>query len=471
MHPAELAVRDRSRSRGESPQTVETTETSIHRRLEGDLFVLGHEGGHLVYAPLRGAVFRASEYAAGIAQKVIDGQSLTDDESRSRTTQHLRQLARMACEVPRPRNNHRGGFRHVTLLLTQACNLRCVYCYAGSDKSASHLSRAAMLGAVEHVLQNAAAAEDRRARVTYLGGGEPTVRWKHLVESVEFARALAAKLDVGLSISLVTNGTLLDEERASWVASQTNRVSVSTEILPDVQDRQRRYAGGGSTAEAVTRSIRLLLDHGATVGIRSTITNLNVTRMAEAVEYAGSHLKGCRSIHLEPMADGSFVAAGDVRPPGGEAFAEGFMQARRVGKALGIDVACSVSKSMRKAQARFCTGEFCVTPDGEVTACHRVSGEDDAGYGEFVYGGVGDGRVVLDISKFDVLRGINAHALPECGECYARWTCAGDCLALRAAQWKTVGGAPVRCELVRELTKRLLVEKVLENEESGPMGG
>src|SRR5262245_18767579 len=109
----------------------------------------------------------------------------------------------------------------VTLVLTHDCNLGCDYCFAGL-KSRRIMTDEVLARALE------LAFSDGSARVQLaLFGGEPLLEWHQLVRAVELARTQAALTNTELAISVTTNGTLVDDERARFLVDNDVFVAVS----------------------------------------------------------------------------------------------------------------------------------------------------------------------------------------------------------------------------------------------------
>jgi len=79
---------------------------------------------------------------------------------------------------------------------------------------------------------------------------------------------------------------------------------------------------------------------------------------------------------------------------------------------------CSVSKD-----------NFCLSADGNVTACFEAFGEDNPCAGAFFYGRpAADGMgYVFDQAVLDHLRAQAVENREYCRGCFAKWSCGGDC--------------------------------------------
>lgn len=76
---------------------------------------------------------------------------------------------------------------------------------------------------------------------------------------------------------------------------------------------------------------------------------------------------------------------------------------------------------------------FFVTVDGDVSSCLEVTDSKNPRAGTFVYGKIGDG-VEISKEKLTQLRARVVENLPYCNDCFAKYSCAGDCLAKVHAQ-------------------------------------
>jgi len=113
---------------------------------------------------------------------------------------------------------------------------------------------------------------------------------------------------------------------------------------------------------------------------------------------------------------------------------------------------CSVSKD-----------NFCLSADGNVTACFEAFGEDNPCAGAFFYGRpAADGMgYVFDQAVLDHLRAQAVENREYCRGCFAKWSCGGDCYY----KWMVATGGgefngTSRCHVIRELTKDQILEKI-----------
>ena len=457
----------RGRSTDVAPREVHTVLKGLSGQLElpakyaplaGDLFLLRDRSGVFLYSPLRRAVVEINEPAGRVLRDTPAPTGFPPAIDRV-----LERLAALPAGNPRLGNAHRDGFRNLVLLLTRGCNLACPYCFASSDRSWTTISRSSALEGIGMVLSDAAYRHHSSVRITFLGGGEPTAVWPLLCDVTESSEELARGLGVTVSFSLVTNGTLISAERAAWIAKHIAHTSVSTDVLPSIQNTQRPLRGELPSFFRMSQGIQHLLQHGVRPGLRATVTASGIRQMSDMVAFVYREWAGCDRLQLEPVATSSESDSLELDP---SLFVSEFMRARSFGKTLGIVVECSISRSLDRLRSRFCSGELCITPEARIVACHRISSERDRGFSSVQYGSLFGSGVELDVDKYESLRNINARTLPECQSCFCRWTCGGDCMALR---WMKDGDLqrPQRCDLVRALTVAILRESLQEKHSLG----
>lgn len=137
---------------------------------------------------------------------------------------------------------------YLRISLTDACNLRCVYCM---PEQMQFRPRAELLQDDEILTIAAAAAELGTTKIR-LTGGEPTVR----PGVVELVRRIAAIPSIG-EVAMTTNGLLLAELADPLAQAGLNRLNVSIDTLDAGQFRRitrwgdlRRVWDGIAAAEA-----------------------------------------------------------------------------------------------------------------------------------------------------------------------------------------------------------------------------
>lgn len=448
--------------------TQQTSSTSA-LKLNTEMTIFDHDDGTLlVHLPIRGYAFRAGCHSAPALRKLRAGKELTPSEAQTDVVAELNRIGALGYEQrPRPKTRALEQFEPVeaTLIFTETCNLGCTYCYASSlPGKTKPMSREIAKAAIDTVLDNATRTKKRLASIRYIGGGEPTIAWDLLQWVTEYVKQKAAEKDVRYFIRLITNGTLLSDDRVEWLANNIQFVTLSFDILPELQGRNRPFANGRSTQERMLKTINLLGKHGVQFHLRTTISSEGAARLVEMVEYVHKTTPCATSIRFEPMAEIGRSSEADVSKPRQQEFVDSFKAAYRLGQSLGIDVTCKMFTNYKRRSTRFCNAEFSVTPSGVVSACHRYSREEHDGYDLFKIGEFDGTKFNFDIDKINAIRFIDNDSFEDCKTCFARWSCASGCLSARVSSRGISKSGPL-CHLTRELLKFSIDEQLKKETE------
>lgn len=174
----------------------------------------------------------------------------------------------------------------VELTLTNACNLKCVYC---SDQElrekqgvSAHMDREVLFRLFDDLEVGGTKG------ITIEGGGEPSI-YPHFNEIVNYA------IDKGLAVGLITNGVkALDKDivrKLEWI-----RVSL------DASTPEEYYSlKGVDCFETVISNIEFYAQYCSTVGVGYVVTNQNLSQIEALV----SRLReiGASYIQLRPVVD------------------------------------------------------------------------------------------------------------------------------------------------------------------------
>jgi len=194
---------------------------------------------HLVVSNDKGSYFTIDDRLLPILHRLLEGKTPRQAvaftcgagtaDARRRLTELLTHIAlrRFLRSARAVEESTDGGMLH--WYVTNRCNLRCRHCYVSAGKPLPHgeMTTNKKLQAIQ-----AFAALHPRGEVTF-SGGEP------MTEPDLFAIMARAK-ELGLRISLFTNGTLITRENVNTVVALADLVQVSLDgATEDVNDSIR----------------------------------------------------------------------------------------------------------------------------------------------------------------------------------------------------------------------------------------
>lgn len=263
----------------------------------GDRVLLTNdEGDHAMLAPaefralLAGTLAPGTPLAAELLEKGFLAGGRTDEERAAR-------LARRKAFLSF------GPYLHV-LVTTLRCNQACVYCHAsrtgmasGEDMSPETADRAV-----------AVALESPSPELTFeFQGGEPLANFPVIRRVVERAKELNRGVHKTLHFSLVSNLSLMDDEKLEFILENGVQVCTSLDGPQDLHDANRPFAGASSHAETVRWMERLNEGYRARgldpelyhVEALLTVTRATLGRSRDVVdEYVR---RGLRALFVRPL--------------------------------------------------------------------------------------------------------------------------------------------------------------------------
>ena len=409
-----------------------------------DIHIIPMECGSLVYSPLRRAVFWANEEACQTIEAYLTGEIKTSEPTNSPVIKYLKQLEEVQVSIPE--QTSQGVSRNrLVILPTQICNLACTYCFASQAHSNQCIDKPILEKAYDYILKS----DNNEKYFSFIGGGEPMMTWNSLKWSFEYIFSHKSGSDK-VFIDITTNATLLNEDILSTIKKYGISITVSFDILKDMQDTQRPFKHKNkSSFDIIHRNIQMLDKNNVSYGIRSTITMKNVSLMPEMVQFVADNYPNLRKLHFEPVTD-------DVEEKFYQEYINYFFQARAIAKSCGIDLYNSTTKSIFNIREHFCNGELCLTPAGDIVACHRISSKNDSNFNRFCYGKITENGIHISQSKYQEFLHFSQTKSTQCQQCFAYWHCAGVCPMERATFNKKQ--LTFKCEFIRDIIKRTLLE-------------
>ena len=150
-------------------------------------------------------------------------------------------------------------------------------------------------------------------------------------------------------------------------------------------------------------------------------------------------------------------------------FISAYRQAQHEAKARGRDIQFSGAR-LGVLSPHFCgvtQDSFCLSTDGNVSACYEVFNQDQAFSERFFYGKPTKGEKGYEFNQelVDDLRGQTVDQRAYCKGCFAKWSCGGDCLnkALNVGKEEGFKGTD-RCHIIRELTKDQILHAIASSD-------
>jgi uncharacterized protein len=269
--------------------------------------------------------------------------------------------------------------------------------------------------------------------VLHFGSGEPLLHFELLKTLVREAQKRSAQQGIRLFFELTTNGTLVTQEIARFLAQNNFIVRVSCDGPAHLHNLNRPLKSGQGSYEDVIKGLNHLLDHMADrVTVNSVLTSGN--RLIELWEWA----KALNILHYHVIKVGA-EPENSVNLPSRdlisfredlEMITQEMFEELEMGRSP-MDYQ-PITKLVRRLMiplpiTRFCgvSGTYLgVASDGKVYPCFRHLGMTEYELGN-IFNGIDDEKRKEFLSN----EGAEVDHRPVCQTCWGRYLCGGGCYA------------------------------------------
>lgn len=179
-------------------------------------------------------------------------------------------------------SSSRPGTLSAWLHVTNACNMRCSYCYI--SKSSEHMADDIGERAVDAVIRSAIHSDFRRVHLKY-AGGEALLRLPQILILHDYALRQAEQYGLHLSATLLSNGAALLPRTIQQLKQRNIGVMISLDGIGADHDAQRPLLNGMGSFRLVDRAISRLLDHDLVPHINVTVSQRNLPGLPGLVAY------------------------------------------------------------------------------------------------------------------------------------------------------------------------------------------
>ncbi|HUU83760.1 MAG TPA: radical SAM protein [Phycisphaerae bacterium] len=308
-----------------------------------------------------------------------------------------------------------------TLLLTQACNLRCEYCYI--PKRDCTMSRSVAGKAVDFAFANTP--QEERIAIGFFGG-EPLLEFELLEAVTDLIENNPGYEQARVELSLVTNGTIFSDEIAEFLRARNIGFGISCDGPPFVQDLHRRFPDGSPTSAVVQDTIRRALQAFSYPTVNAVYDPRTLPHLPETVDYFTS--LGLRHIYLSPDLSAPWTAQDAARLPDlyrqvADRYVSHYLQ--RDPRFISL-IDSKITVILRGGyqpleRCRMGTGEFAFAPDGWVYPCERLIASGRNGH---CIGNIEEG-LQTDLRRCHLAPGGELN--PECRSCGLSGYCMNWC--------------------------------------------
>jgi His-Xaa-Ser system radical SAM maturase HxsB len=405
-----------------------------HREVGGKVLVTNTEGEFLLLTHDEFASFARGDVAKGtpLYTRLAERNFVRAEANSDLMLQRLRARKRFLSWGP---NLH-------IVVVTLRCNETCVYCHASrADMGATHTDMTPEVA--DATIDQIFATTSPDVTIEFQGG-EPLVAFDMVKRIVERARKKNETSGKRLEFTMVSNLSLMDEEKLAWLVENKVQICTSVDGPEHLHDKQRKLVGGSAHA-AATKWIRRINEAYVAMGLDPTLYHVEalLTTTRDALprwkEIVDTYVDlGCRALFLRPVDPFGFAdkTAPRVEYPRGE-----YLDFYRSAVDYMIDLNKRGVEILERFAAIFLTkilggedpnfldvrspcgagiGQIAYNYDGKIFTCDEGRMLHEMGDDAFLLGQVGETRY-RDVMSHETVRALaiasNLDAQPDCVNC------------------------------------------------------
>lgn len=350
-----------------------------------------------------------------------------------------------------------------TILLTWACNLRCVYCYEGAGEIRSKSLNAEESDSIVKYIKKLTNKVRPHNVSIMLFGGEPLLNIKVGEIILKEIDSYCKERNVVLNTSIITNGVLLDEEKVTFLKKYNCKyVQITLDGIKEIHNKRRVSKDGSSSFDKIVDTLKMLNTRTDFIKplIRINIDKNNINSTEELLSYLASEgLNTCGIdfgiVHGGTEACSAYSGSCFVEEELGNLLGSLWAMARKYGfninpRPMRKFLYCGLNKE----------NSYTIAPTLDVYKCWEQVGEEKHKIGRI------DSNGDLEENLYNLIdwMSINPVEVPECKECIYLPACGGGCAARaydRNGSYHGTGCFKVKGVVEKELLESLRARKII----------
>ena len=353
----------------------------------------------------------------------------------------------------------------VELLLTERCNLACGYCLAGANNKMPAMNWDIAKKAVDLAF----AMEEADTIAFEYAGGEPMLQFSLMQRLTDYIESHPLRGDRRLFLSIQTNATLINDERAKWLKEKNIRVGISVDGKPASQNVSRPQVKGGESYSMLIRGIDALQRQGVPFGALVVLNRSNVDSAEDLVDFLlDNAIHGFRLNPVAYIGDArqNWDAVGLTQEEVISYFQELMQLITRRQYLLLEDNIHTMCEFLTSKQRRTrCMRAECgagdtfqaVAASGDIYPCGRATQSPGLKLGNIFEDGVESLSAPARSNPNIVqIRGRRPQDFDDCSRCYYRQLCQSGCSAQAWERYGTVRHKTPECAFYKTLYPYLM---------------
>lgn len=314
------------------------------------------------------------------------------------------------------------------LMISSDCNLRCKYCF---ETKSNDLMTKDVIDGVIHLIN-----QKSNIRELVLFGGEPLM--KSNVNILEYLADKIIRLDKNISISIITNGQDLTDNRITNIISQLNesgvnvRVQISIDNIKEINDKYRLSMDGSSSFNKAINSLIYLkeLIPYQRISVNSVINYDELPSLINWIQeldhmirlkHINSFTLRLNQIQKDPLSHLQVKKLMKFYRTIIQLYQNGIIMRKTFKSVMEIsNVVCDHSSNLHSHGCRAGISYFTIKPSGDIVPCHILS--------DYIIGSIKSNQITATDNIYQILDEIDVcgsfrSLSKECSHCDVFDTC------------------------------------------------
>lgn len=281
------------------------------------------------------------------------------------------------------------GLETLYLMLTDQCNLRCSYCFINNNMPSDYERRNMKWDVAKKAidvyfarLAKNPVIFDKSVKTIFFYGGEPLLNFGVIKKCTEYINSVykneIKKMGNKFRLSLITNGTLIDNKIAKFLADHKNiSVGISLDGNKKTNDQKRKYQDGNGSFDNIARGVDFLKRAGCkNISLSCTVDNHNVDELSALLELNDKY--GFVAINMNIALDTEKeIISNNYMKKASKNLLDYFVLARDRGvyeDRIMRKLKAFVSNKIHAFDCQATGNQIVCSPDGKVGLCHEGVG-------------------------------------------------------------------------------------------------
>ncbi len=381
-----------------------------------NVFFLPCNNKFIIYAPLSGFVSLITSYEKDLILKKINKKTEFDKKLYAF---YSKKLKKKIGNLATPKNGV------LCISPTLNCNLSCRYCFSDPNQSSDHKIDDDMIKeAILHCIRKS----KESFTLEFCGGGEPTLKMDLIKRTIDFAKEQCSRKNLKLNLLLFTN-LIVSKKTLEFIKETFSTIQVSIDGFKRIHDFQRPLLNGKPSFRILDKNLKELSKSNKKILLRTTITDYNIKYMLKILKFFYKRYS-IKYVHFEPLFSSERSLKNKLNTPDPRIFLKEYIKALDFAEKNNIHLKLSGTEPF-EIKNNYCSLNFILTHEGKITSCYETIGSHNQYIKKMEYGkwDFSKKKFILDRKKISEIKKRDVNKITNCEDCFAKFTCAGDCPA------------------------------------------